>query len=82
MMMGMGDGTTGTVATASPGFTDGLTLWGTPSAAISAVQGVFTNASTAFSGTQLPYTAGVLAPPALLLIALLGMGGGGGGGRY
>lgn len=75
MMLGIGD-TAAVLPATAPGFTDGLTLWGTPSAAFTAVQNVFSNASTAFSGTQLPYTAGLLAAPAAALLLLLSLAGG------
>ncbi len=79
MMLGLGNGTTGTVtpAVVTPGFSDGLTLWTTPSAAITAVQGVIVNTSTAFASPQLPYTAGLLLPPVAAVVLLLGMMGGG-----
>lgn len=75
MMYGLGTDTTTPmppVAAPAPGFVDGIKLWETPSAAISAVSGVVSNASTAFSGDALPYTLGVLTVPAVLLMVLMG----------
>lgn len=57
---------------AGPGFMDGLKLWMTPSAAFTALQNVASNASTAFSSANISYTAGVIAPPVLLLVFLMG----------
>ena len=61
----------------TPGaFTDGLSLWANPGFALTATQNAIANVSTSFSSAQLPYTAGLLAPPVLLLLVILGgMGG-------
>lgn len=67
-----GLGLLGDTTTTPLGFSDGLNLWGSPSAGFSAAQSAITNASTSFSSTSLPYTLGVLAPPALLLLIVLG----------
>lgn len=73
MMMGMGDTSTA-AATPAPTFTTGLTLWETPSSALTAVSSIFSNASSAFSSALLPFTAGVLLPPVALIVLLMGMG--------
>jgi len=68
----LGDATT---TTTSPGsFLTGAELWETPSAAFTAAQGVFTNASTSFSSTNLGYSLGILAVPAALLLLVMSMG--------
>ena len=68
-----GRGRLGDVTT--PGtFVTGAELWETPSAAFTAAQGVFTNASSAFSSTNLPYTLGILAVPAALVLLVMSMG--------
>ena len=74
----LGDDTTGPEPLTAPTYTDGFTLWATPSAALTAVQGLFSNLSTAFSGTQTMYNVGLLTPPAVLLLLVLSAVGGGG----
>lgn len=80
MMLGLGNGTTptttGTTQVATPGFTDGLSAWQSPSAALTDLQNALSNASTAFSSTQLPYTAGLLAVPVGALVLLMSLMGG------
>ena len=66
----------GTDSTTTAGFTDGLKLWTTPSTAMTATTSIFSNLSTSFSGSALPYTAGVLAVPAIGAILLLNFLGG------
>lgn len=71
----LGDTTTPAPPTASAGgFLTGAELWETPGAAFTAAQGVFTNASASFSSSNLPYTLGILAVPAALLLLILSMG--------
>jgi hypothetical protein len=73
IMMFRGRGRLGDTAT--PGtFLAGAKVWQSPSAGFTAAQGVFSNTTTAFSSTQLPYTLGVLAVPALLIFLVMGMG--------
>ena len=79
-LQGLGDtaatpaaGTTPTVS-APPGFTDGLKLWTSPSAAITATGTLLTNPSTAFSSGLMPFTIGVLAVPVGLVLLLTTMG--------
>lgn len=77
MMLGLGATTpapTGTTTT-SPGFTDGLSIWKSPSAGFTAIQTVFENSSQAFQSNNLPVTAGILAPPIALIVLLMTMGG-------
>jgi len=71
-MMGLGQ--TSTTATSTPTFTQGLTLWESPSSALSTVGSLVSNASTAFSGSLLPFTLGVLLPPIALVGLLFAMG--------
>jgi hypothetical protein len=73
MIMGLGDTST-PAATVAPSFTQGLTLWETPTSAVTAIGSIFQNASTAFSSSLLPFTAGVLLPPIALIAILMGMG--------
>lgn len=66
---------TGTTAPA-PTFMDGLTIWKSPSAGFAAVGSIFKNASTAFSGANLPIVLGILAVPVGLAAVLFSMSGG------
>ena len=68
----MGHGRLGDTAT--PGtFATGAELWTTPSAAFTAAQGILTNASSAFSSANLPYTLGILAVPVALVFLVMSM---------
>lgn len=78
MMFGLGDTTsTTTPVTTTPGLTDGLKLWMSPSAAFSALGAVASNPSTAFSSALMPFTLGILLPPIALVAILMGSSGGG-----
>ena len=80
MMLGLGATTTPTTATspaatATPTFTDGLSLWKSPSNALQAVGTVLSNPTQAFSGSNLPVALGILTPPIALVAILFSMGG-------
>ena len=79
MQIGLGDSTTPATTTVAitATYVDGLKLWMTPSAALSAAGAVVTNPSTAFSANAAPFSLGILTPPLALLILVLGMSGGG-----
>lgn len=47
-------------------------VWQSPSAGITAAEGIFSNPSTAFSGTSLATTLGTLAVPLLLIWFVMG----------
>ena len=74
MLLGIGDATTGSVPLTSvmPGYTDGLSLWTTPIAALQKTGDLISNASTSFSSDNLGYTAGVLTVPLVALMVLMG----------
>lgn len=75
MTLGLGDTTAASTTVVAPSFTQGLTLWESPGSAMTAIGTIFSNASTAFSGPLLPFTAGVLLPPVALVVLLFSMGG-------
>jgi hypothetical protein len=78
MMLGIGDTTTGTpAATTTPGFSDGLSVWKSPSAGFTALQTLATSPSTAFASGNLPVSLGVLIVPVALVVALMSFSGGG-----
>lgn len=80
MMFGLGvDATTmptPATQTAAPGFIDGVKLWMTPSAAISALSAVATSPSTSFSSAAMPFSLGILAVPLGIVAVVMSMGGG------
>jgi hypothetical protein len=80
MMLGMGatTPTSPTSATTTPSFMTGLETWASPSTALSNISTTFQNASVAFSGPNLPYTAGLLFPALALVGALFAMSNKGG----
>ena len=71
-LAGLGDDTTVTAAVPAKGFTDGLTIWTSPTNAIAAIQGIVTSPSSAFSSSAAAYSVGVLLPPVVLLMLIFG----------
>ena len=55
-------------------FTSGAQTWMSPSAGITAAEGIFTSPSTSFSSANLSTTLGLLAVPAGLILILMMMG--------
>lgn len=82
--MMLGDATTGTGTTATgssstsaaaasaPSLTSGLYTWQNPGAAFTDIQGIVSDPTTAFNSTNLQFTLGLLAIPAVLLLLLMG----------
>lgn len=65
--------TTTTPPTFTSSFLTSAEAWQTPSAGITATEGVFSNLSTAFSSSNIGTTMGTLAVPLLLIWLVLGM---------
>jgi hypothetical protein len=87
MMMGLGAAASTTTTVAVPTFMQGLQMWTTPlatatdggNALTKTIGTLISNPSQSFTGSLLPFTAGVLLPPVALIVLLMSMGQSSGG---
>jgi hypothetical protein len=82
MMLGLGQtagsGSTTSTVSAGQSFLTGVQQWASPSAALTTATTLLSNPAAAFAGSALPFTLGVLAVPAALVLLIASMSGGGG----